>query len=124
MMTYNITPEQQIFHNLDMQASMWANRIMTRKITKEECKFEVAKKIGGQNIYDVRDDRVIPEVQDMQARIARYVNAGLVTAATFKTPAQEQIDRIKQQAKAPPSAVQSIGGSKDGLWSTDIRGKR
>jgi hypothetical protein len=123
-MTYNITPEQQISHNLDMQASMWANRIMTRKITKEECKFEVAKQIGGQNIYDVRDDRVIPQVQDMQARITRYVNAGLVTEATFKTPAQEQIQRIKQQAKAPPATTKSSGGSKDGLWSTDIRGKR
>jgi hypothetical protein len=41
-----------------------------------------------------------------------------------KTPAQEQIQRIKQQAKAPPAATQSTTGSKDGLWSTDIRGKK
>jgi hypothetical protein len=124
MTSYNITPEQQISHNLDMKASMWANKIMTRKLTKEECKFEVAKQIGGQNIYDPMDHRIIPEVEDMQARITRYVKAGLVTEATFKTPAQEQIQRIKQQAKAPPSQAKSTGGSKDGLWSTDIRGKR
>ena len=122
-MTYNITPEQQISHNLDMQASAWANMIMTRKLTKEECKAEVAKQIGGQNIYDPRDDRVIPQVQDMQARITRYVKAGLVTEATFKTPAQEQIERIRQQAKAPPAAAQSSGGSKDGLWSKSVGGK-
>jgi hypothetical protein len=123
-MSYNITPEQQISHNLDMQASMWANRIMTRKLSREECKFEVAKQIGGQNIYDPRDDRVIPQVQEMQARITRYLNAGLVTEATFKTKSQEQIERIRQQAKAPRASAQSTTGSKDGLWSTDIRGKR
>jgi hypothetical protein len=111
-MTYNITPEQQISHNLDMQASMWANRIMTRKLSKELCRVEVAK------LFDINN------AKDMESRITRYVNAGLVTEATFKTAAQEQIQRIKQQAKAPPAQVQSIGGSKDGLWSTDIRGKR
>jgi hypothetical protein len=109
-MTYNITPEQQISHNLDMQASMWANRIMTRKITNQQCKLEIAEQVSN--------------IGDMQARVRKYLNAGLVTEATFKTPAQEQIQRIKQQAKAPPAAAQSSGGSKDGLWSTDIRGKR
>ena len=123
-MSHNITPEQQISHNLDMQASTWANKIMTRKLTKEECKSEVAKQIGGQNIYDARDDRVIPQVQDMQARIARYVNAGLVTEATFKNAAQQQIERIKQQAKAPPAQTQATGGSKDGLWSKSIGSKK
>jgi hypothetical protein len=109
-MTYNITPEQQISHNLNMQASMWANRIMTRKITNQQCKLEIAQQVSN--------------IGDMQARVRKYLNAGLVTEATFKTPAQEQIQRIKQQAKAPPAAAQSSGGSKDGLWSTDIRGKR
>jgi hypothetical protein len=109
-MTCNITPEQQISHNLDMQASMWANRIMTRKITNQQCKLEIAEQVSN--------------IGDMQARVRKYLNAGLVTEATFKTPAQEQIQRIKQQVKAPPSATQSSGGSKDGLWSTDIRGKR
>jgi hypothetical protein len=107
-MTYNITPEQQISHNLDIQASMWANRIMTRKITNQQCKYEIAQQVNN--------------IDDMQARVRKYLDAGLVTEATFKTPAQEQIDRIKQQAKSPPA--QSNGGSKDGLWSTDIRGKR
>jgi hypothetical protein len=109
-MTHNITLEQQIFHNLDMQASMWANRIMTRKITNQQCKYEIAQQVSN--------------IDDMQARVRKYLDAGLVTEATFKTPAQEQIDRIKKQAKAPPAAAQSTGGSKDGLWSTDIRSKR
>jgi hypothetical protein len=109
-MTYNITPEQQISHNLDMQASMRANRIMTRKITNQQCKLEIAGQVSN--------------IGDMQARVRKYLNAGLVTEATFKTPAQEQIQRIKQQAKAPLAATQSTTGSKDGLWSTDIRGKR
>jgi hypothetical protein len=109
-MTYNITPEQQLSHNLDMQASMWANRIMTRKITNQQCKYEIAQQVNN--------------IDDMQARVRKYLYAGLVTEATFKTPAQEQIQRIKQQAKAPPAQAQSSGGSKDGLWSTDIRGKR
>jgi hypothetical protein len=109
-MTYNITPEQQISHNLDMQASMWANRIMTRKITNQQCKLEIAEQVSN--------------IDDMQTRVRKYLNAGLVTEATFKTAAQEQIQRIKQQAKAPPAAAQSTTGSKDGLWSTDIRSKR
>jgi hypothetical protein len=110
MTSYNITPEQQISHNLDMQASMWANRIMTRKITNQQCKYEIAQQVNN--------------IDDMQARVRKYLDAGLVTEATFKTPAQEQIDRIKQQAKSPLAAKQSTTGSKDGLWSTDIRGKR
>jgi hypothetical protein len=109
-MTYNITPEQQISHNLDMQASMWANRIMTRKITNQQCKYEIAQQVNN--------------IDDMQARVRKYLDAGLVSEATFKTPAQEQIDRIKKQAKAPPAAAKSTTGSKDGLWSKSVRGKR
>jgi hypothetical protein len=108
-MSYNITPEQQLSHNLDMQASMWANKIMTRKLSNQQCKFEIAQQVD--------------DIEDMQTRVRKYLDAGLVTEATFKTPAQEQIQRIKQQAKAPPAA-QSTTGSKDGLWSTDIRGNR
>jgi hypothetical protein len=47
-----------------------------------------------------------------------------VISEMVKTPAQEQIERIKQQAKAPPVATQSTSGSSDGLWSTNVRGKR
>jgi hypothetical protein len=109
-MTYNITPAQGITESLNIQAAMWANRIMTRKINNEQCKAEVRQKSS--------------DVGDMEARIRKYLNAGLVTEATFKTPAQEQIERIKQQAKAPPAQAQSTSGSSDGLWSTNVRGKR
>jgi hypothetical protein len=109
-MTYNITPEQQISHNLDMQASMWAHKIMTRKLSNQQCKFEIAQQAD--------------DIEDMQARVRKYLNAGLVTEATFKTPAQEQIERIRQQAKAPPAQAQSTQGSKDGLWSKSVGGKR
>jgi hypothetical protein len=109
-MTHNITPEQHISHNLDMQASMWANRIMTRKLSNQQCKYEIAQQVDN--------------IEDMQDRVRKYLDAGLVTEATFKTPAQEQIQRIKQQAKAPPAAAQSTGGSKDGLWSKSVGGKK
>jgi hypothetical protein len=109
-MAYNITQEQGVIESLNIQASMWANRIMTRKITNQQCKYEIAQQAD--------------DIDDMQTRVRKYLDAGLVTEATFKTPAQEQIERIKQQAKAPRAAAQSTGGSKDGLWSTDIRGKR
>jgi hypothetical protein len=111
-MTYNITPEQGITESLNIQAAMWANRILTRKINNEQCKIE---------IWQAFKDH---EINDMQDRVRKYLNAGLVTEATFKTPAQEQIERIKQQAKSPPAPVQSTSGSSDGLWSTNVRGKR
>ena len=109
-MSHSITPEQQIIEDLDIQAATWANKIMTRKISNQQCKFEIAQQID--------------DINDMQTRVRRYLNAGLVTDATFKTAAQEQIERIKQQAKAKPVATQTTGGSKDGLWSTEIRGKK
>ena len=123
-MAHTITAEQDIIEALNMRASVWANRIMTNKLSNELCKAEIAKQIGGQNIYDPMDDRIIPEVQDMQARVRKYLNAGLVTEATFKTAAQEQIQRIRQQANKPPAAAQSTTGSKDGLWSKKLAGKK
>jgi hypothetical protein len=111
-MAYNITQEQGVIESLNIQAAMWANRIMTRKLSNQQCKLEVAQQLPEKDFGD------------MLTRIRRYLNAGLVTEATFKTPAQEQIERIRQQAKAPPAQAQSTTGSKDGLWSTDIRGKR
>ena len=123
-MAHTITAEQDIIEALNMRASVWANRIMTNKLSNESCKAEIAQQIGGQNIYDVMDDRIIPEVQDMQDRVRKYLNAGLVTEATFKTAAQEQIQRIRQQAKKPPAATQSTSGSKDGLWSKKLGGKK
>ena len=123
-MAHTITAEQDIIEALNIKAAMWANRILTNKLSNESCKAEIAKQIGGQNIYDPMDDRITPEVQDMQTRVRKYLNAGLVTEATFKTAAQEQIQRIRQQAKKPPAAAQSTSGSKDGLWSKKLGGKK
>ena len=109
-MSHSITAEQHIIAGLDMKASVWANRILTRKISNEQCKAEVRQKVT--------------DAADMEGRIRKYLNAGLVTDATFKTKAQEQIERIKAQAKAPPAATQSATGSKDGLWSTVIGGRK
>ena len=110
-MSHNITQEQQASENLDMKAAMWANKIMTRKLTNHQCKFEISQKFG--------DD----EAQDMQGRVRRYLKAGLVTEESFKSEAQQQIERIKQQAKKPPAQI-SAGGSKDGLWSKPLGSKK
>ena len=86
---------------------MWANRVLTRKINNEQCKAEVRQQAS--------------DVSDMEGRIRKYINTGLVTDATFKNQAQQRIDVIKQQAKAPPvTQAQSTSGSKDGLWSKSI----
>jgi hypothetical protein len=105
-MTYNITPEQQIYHNLDMQASMWANRIMTRKLSKELCRAEVTK------LFDIAN------AKDMESRITRYVNAGLVTKETYAPKIDNSLARLRKAAKSKPIEHKShTGGSKDGLWS-------
>ena len=109
-MSHSITAEQETNEALNIQAAMWANRILTRKINNEQCKAEVRQKVT--------------DAGDMEGRIRKYINAGLVTEATFKTKAQEQIERIKAQAKASPAVTQSSAGSKDGLWSTVIGGNR
>jgi hypothetical protein len=108
-MSYTITAEQEVIESLNLKAAMWANKIMTRKINNEQCKSEVRQQIS--------------DVVDMEARIRKYLNSGLVTESTFKNKAQQQIERIKQQAKAPPAQAQSITGSKDGLWSKSLGGK-
>jgi hypothetical protein len=108
-MSYTITAEQEVIGSLNLKAAMWANKIMTRKINNEQCKAEVRQQISN--------------FEDMETRIRKYLNAGLVTEATFKNKAQQQIERIKQQAKAPPAQTQAITGSKDGLWSKNIGGK-
>lgn len=110
-MSHSITAEQHIIAGLELQASTWANRIMTRKLSNQQCKLEVAQQLPEKDFGD------------MLTRIRKYLNAGLVTEATFKNAAQEQIERIRQQAKAPPAA-QSSGGSKDGLWSKSVGGKK
>ena len=109
-MAHTITTEQDTIEALNIQAAMWANRILTRKINNDQCKFEIAQQTN--------------DIEDMQTRVRKYLNAGLVTEATFKTAAKEQIQRIRQQAKKPPAAVESTTGSKDGLWSKKLAGKK
>tara|TARA_R110000744_G_scaffold57010_3_gene120036 strand:- start:2321 stop:2689 length:369 start_codon:yes stop_codon:yes gene_type:complete len=122
-MTYNITPEQQLSENLDLQASMWAYRVMTRKMTNDQCKIEIARQFGGEWVQDAEEAQIIPEIQDMQARVRRYLKAGLVTEETYAKKLDSQLYRLKQRAKAAPEPTQSTSGSKDGLWSKSLAGK-
>ena len=109
-MTHNITPEQQVFHNLDIMASTWAYRIMTKKLSNDQCKFEITQQVD--------------DIEDMQTRVRKYLNAGLVTEQTYAKKLDSQLYRLKQHAKAPPAQAQSPSGSKDGLWSKSLGGKK
>ncbi len=108
-MSYSITPEQQAIENLNLQASMWANKIMTRKMTNAQCKFEIAQQVE--------------DIEDMQARVRKYLKAGLVTEETYAKKLDSQLYRLKQRAKAAPEPTQSTSGSSDGLWSKSVAGK-
>ena len=108
-MSCSITSDQEIIEALNIKAAMWAHKIMTGKLNNEQCKYEIAQKIDDAN--------------DMQNRVRKYLSAGLITDETFKTAAQEQVKRIRQQAKASPASTQTSGGSKDGLWSKNIKRK-
>ena len=108
-MSYNITPEQQVFENLDQKASTWALAIMTRKLTNAQCKFEIAQQVE--------------DIEDMQTRVRKYLKAGLVTEETYAKKLDSQLYKLKQRAKAAPEAAQSMSGSKDGLWSKSLAGK-
>ena len=109
-MTHNITPEQQLSENLDLKASMWAYRVMTRKLTNAQCKFEIAQQVE--------------DIEDMQARVRKYLKAGLVTEETYAKKLDSQLYRLKQRAKAAPEPTQSTSGSSDGLWTRNVRGKQ
>ena len=67
-MSYNITPEQDIIEGRNLKASMWANQIMTKKISNSQCKFQIAQSVDFEMITD------------MEGRVRRYLNAGLVTS--------------------------------------------
>jgi hypothetical protein len=111
MTSYNITPEQGVIESLNLQASMWANRIMTRKLSNQQCKYEIAQQVD--------------DVDDMQTRVRKYLNAGLVTNETYAPKIDNSLARLREAAKSKPIEHKAhTGGSKDGLWSTDIRGKR
>ena len=62
--------------------------------------------------------------QKVKAAASKSAVAKPIVKEIVKTKAQEQIERIKQQAKAPPAVTQSSTGSKDGLWSTVIGGRK
>ena len=113
-----------MFENLDQQASMWAYKIMTRKLTNKQCKIEIARQFGGEWVQDVEEVQSIPDIQDMQTRVRKYLKAGLVTEETYAKKLDSQLYRLMQRVKAPPEPTQSITGSKDGLWSKSLAGKQ
>ena len=88
---------------------MWAYRVITRKLTNAQCKFEIAQQVE--------------DIEDMQTRVRRYLKAGLVTEETYAKKLDSQLYRLKQRAKAAPEATQSMSGSSDGLWSKSLAGK-
>ena len=69
-MTHNIPKHQESEESKNIQAAMWANQIMTRKISNSTCKFQIAQSVD----FDM--------INDMEDRVRRYLNAGLVTAKT------------------------------------------
>ena len=109
-MTHNITLEQGVIESLNLQASMWANKIMTRKLSNQQCKFEISQQVD--------------DVDDMQTRVRKYLNAGLVTNETYAPKIDNSLARLRETVKSKPiEHKQHAGGSKDGLWSTEMRRK-
>jgi hypothetical protein len=105
-MTHNITPAQGIIEAKNIQAAMWANRIMTNKINNSTCKYEIAQSTTS----DL--------VKDMEQRVRRYLKAGLVTAEAYLKPLDSKLERLRQSVRNKPIEHKAItGGSKDGLWS-------
>tara|TARA_R110000822_G_scaffold95084_1_gene217664 strand:- start:361 stop:681 length:321 start_codon:yes stop_codon:yes gene_type:complete len=105
-MSHNITPEQQLFENLDLQASMWANRIMTKKISNQQCKQEIWQAFAD------------GEIKDMEGRVRRYLKAGLVTTETYAPKLDNKLAKLREAARNKPIEHKAtVGGSKDGLWS-------
>lgn len=106
MNSHNITPAQGIAEALNIQAAMWANKILTGKLNNSQAKFEISQSTN--------------ETEDMQGRVRKYLNAGLITDKTYAKKLDSQLDNLKRIAKTPPAAPQSITGSKDGLWSKKL----
>ena len=111
-MNYNITPEQGVIESLNLQASMWANRIMTRKLSNQQCKLEIAQQLPEKDFGD------------MLTRIRKYLSAGLVTNETYAPKIDNSLARLREAAKSKPIEHKlHAGGSKDGLWSTEMKRK-
>ena len=105
-MTHNITPEQGIIESRNIQAAMWANQIMTKKLNNATCKFQITQSIPPD------------EISDMQDRVRRYLKAGLVTAETYAPKLDNKLAQLREAARNKPIKHKAItGGSKDGLWS-------
>ena len=67
-MKHNIPKEQEAEEDKNIKAAMWANQIMTKKISNSQCKFQIAQSVDFEMITDMED------------RVRRYLNAGLVTS--------------------------------------------
>ena len=105
-MSHNITPAQGIIEARNIQAAMWANRIMTKKINNSTCKQEIAQSTSG----DL--------VEDMMQRVRLYLKAGLVTAQTYSKPIDGRLAKLRESVKSKTIEYKEYsGGSKDGLWS-------
>tara|TARA_R110000787_G_scaffold282485_1_gene394375 strand:- start:254 stop:595 length:342 start_codon:yes stop_codon:yes gene_type:complete len=105
-MTHNITPAQGIIEGRNIQAAMWANRIMTKKISNSTCKYEIAQSTTSDLI------------EDMEQRVRRYLKAGLVTADTYAPKLDNKLAKLREAARNKPIEHKTtVGGSKDGLWS-------
>ena len=108
-MSHNITPAQGIIESRNIQAAMWANRIMTKKINNSTCKQEIAQSTSGDLI------------EDMEQRVRLYLKAGLVTAQAFSAPIDSKLERLRESVKSKTiEHKQVIGGSSDGLWSKKL----
>ena len=108
-MSHNITPAQGIIESRNIQAAMWANRIMTKKINNSTCKYEIAQSTTSDLI------------EDMEQRVRLYLKAGLVTAQTYSAPIDSKLERLRESVKAKPIEHKQIdGGSNDGLWSKKL----
>ena len=109
-MTHNITAEQDVTEGLNLKAAMWANKILTGKLNNQQAKYEITQQGG--------------DIADMETRVRKYLNAGLITDKTYAPKIDSRLANLKQHVKTPLVEAQSTSGSKDGLWSTNIGGKR
>lgn len=108
-MSHNITPAQGIIEARNLKAAMWANKLMTHKISNAKCKHEIAQSTSS----DL--------TEDMEQRVRVYLKRGLVTAESFTTPIDNKLEALKKSVRSKPIKNKEYSnGSKDGLWSKKI----